>query len=249
MGRTIKFPVVIISGGRVKLKKGDLIAKIDSVERFDNGGVGVSSITEEGHLDFEKLDIGLQDIKEREHLIQILKNYYKNIRLSSVSDAKLLIKHEINLSDNIPTTCNPRPIPHSRRSAIDQQIQHFLESDCIEKSNSLYSAPIVPVVKKDGSIRMCIDYRKLNSKTIIANFPIPRSEDLLDDLKGCKYFSVIDLKSVYHHILIKEEDRPKTAFVTHDEKFHWKVMPFGLSGAAFSLSSAMSSVLKDLKNY
>ena len=70
---------------------------------------------------------------------------------------KLSIAHDINVNYNIPITCNPSLIPHSRRAAVDQQIQQLLDSGFIGKSNSLYSAPIVPVLKKDGSIKMCID--------------------------------------------------------------------------------------------
>ena len=154
------------------------------------------------------------------------------------------------MTDNIPTTCNPRLLPHSRRAAIDQQIQQLLDNDCIEKTNSPYSAPnSAGIEKKSGGIRLCVDYRKLNSKTIAAHFPIPRSEDLLDDLKGCKYFTVIDLKSAYHHITIKKSDRPKTAFMAPDDKYQWKVLPYGLTGGAFSLSAAMSTVIKDLKDF
>ena len=102
----------------------------------------------------------------------------------------------------------------------------------------------MPVRKKDGSIRMCIYYRTLNTKTLTNKFPISKSEDLFDDLKGCKYFSVIDLTSVCHHILMEEQNRYKTAFTTHDENYH----AFRVTGAAYSLSASMSQVV-DLKEF
>ena len=162
--------------------------------------------------------------------MSILKDYHNRVKEKPISEAKLPIQHEIKLTDDIPTSCAPRLIPHSRRVAVEKQIQTLLSSGCIEKSSSPYSAPIVPVLKKDGSVRLCVDYRKLNSKTINNKFPIAKSEDLFDNLKGYKYFSVIDLTSAYHHILVNEKDKHKTAFTTHDEKYQWIVMPFGLSG-------------------
>jgi len=100
-------------------------------------------------------------------------------------------------------------------------------------------------LKNDGSIRFCIDYRKLNAKTVNNKYPIARSEDLLDGLKNCKYFSVIDLRAAYHHTSMEEGDKPKTAFDSTQGKFQWVVMPFGLTGAAFTLSANLSEVLKD----
>eukprot|EP00795_Rhopilema_esculentum_P015820 gene15820-7130_t len=106
-------------------------------------------------------------------------------------------------------------------------------------------SPIVPVVKKDGTLRICIDYRQLNAKTIPTVYPIPRTDDVLDSLNGAKVFSVLDLKDAYHQIAIKEEDQHKTAFVVPWEKVKWKRMPFGLVGAPYTLSAAMSYALEE----
>ena len=248
--RTVKFPVINNSGFDLKLKKGMIMAEISEVEEFvEEGQVSVASL-EGKDFDFDDLDVGGElDSGEKRKLENILRNYHGKVKDFPISKAKLPNKHEIKLSDQIPTTCAPRLIPHSRRAAVEKQLKILLDSGCIEKSTSPYSAPIVPVRKKDGSIRMCIDYRKLNTKTLTNKFPISKSEDLFDDLKGCKYFSVIDLTSAYHHILMEEQDRYKTAFTTHDEKYQWIVMPFGLSGAAYSLSASMSQVLVDLKEF
>ena len=117
------------------------------------------------------------------------------------------------------------------------------------KSNSQYTAQIVPVRKKNGSVRMCVDYRGINSKTVKCNYPVSRLKDLFERVKGCKVFSVLDLKEAYYHVPLKLEDKHKTAFVVADRKFQWVRMPFGIHGASFSLTAAMFSVLEDCKEF
>ena len=247
--RTLRFPVINSSGSDLKLKKGKILAEIRKVEEaVDEGDFSIAASETEIEVNFEELDIGLEG-EERDRLKALLEDYHNKVKETPISEAKLPIQHEINLTDDIPTTCAPRLILHSRLAAVEKQIQALLSTGCIEKSSSPYSAPIVPVIKKDGSVRLCIDYRKLNTKTINNKFPIAKLEDLFDDLKGCECFSVIDLTSAYHHILVNEKDKHKTAFTTQDEKYQWIVMPFGLSGASFSLSSAMSKVLSDLSGF
>ena len=96
---------------------------------------------------------------------------------------------------------------------------------------------------------MCIDYSKLNKQTAPCNYPVARLEDLFEGVSGCDTFTVIDLRQAYYHILIKEEDRAKTAFVVSDRKFEWLRMSFGLHGASFSLAAAMVEVLSDCRSF
>ena len=163
--------------------------------------------------------------------------------------SKIQYEHEIKLRDDEPVAVHARRLPYSQRKEIDSQIEGLLEKGYIEKSNSQYAAQIVPVRKKDGSLRMCVDYRGINSKTVKCNYPVSRLEDLFERVKGCKVFSVLDLKEAYYHIPLKLEDRHKTAFVVADRKFQWVRMPFGLHGASFSLAAAMSSILGDCKEF
>ncbi|KAJ9512229.1 hypothetical protein QJQ45_012793 [Haematococcus lacustris] len=110
---------------------------------------------------------------------------------------------------------------------VKKQVAELLAKGLIEPSNSPYGAPILFVQKKDGSLRMSIDYRALNKLTVRDRYPLPRIDDLFDKLAGKRVFSSLDLQSGYHQIRITEEDVPKTAFLTPMGQFQFKVLCLG----------------------
>ncbi len=113
-------------------------------------------------------------------------------------------------------------------------------------STSPWASPIVPVIKKDGTLRFCVDYRKLNAATKKDSYPLPRIDELLETLKDAKYFCCLDLYSGYWQIKVAKQDREKTAFITHCGLFEFNVMPFGLTNAPATFQRYMDSVLEGL---
>ncbi|GJR78899.1 putative reverse transcriptase domain-containing protein [Tanacetum coccineum] len=124
---------------------------------------------------------------------------------------------------------------------LAEQLKELSDKGFIRPSSSPWGAPILFVKKKDGSFRMCIDYRELNKLTVKNRYPLPRINDLFDQLQGSSIYSKIDLRSCYHQLRVREEDIPKTAFRTRYGHYEFQVMPFGLTNAP--------AVFMDLMNH
>jgi hypothetical protein len=127
---------------------------------------------------------------------------------------------------------------------LRQQLKELSDKGFIRPSVSPYGAPILFVKKKDGTMRMCVDYRALNKQTIKNRYPLPRIDDLFDQFSGAKVFSKIDLRSGYHQIRIYEPDIPKTAFRTRYGHYEFTVLPFGLTNAPATFQKLMNDVLQ-----
>ena len=127
---------------------------------------------------------------------------------------------------------------------LKKQIEDLLEKKFIRPSTSPWGALVLLVKKKDGSSRLCVDYRQLNKLTIKNKYPLPRIDDLLDQLKGAGVFSKIDLRSGYHQILVKPEDVPKTAFRSRYGHYEYVVMPFGVTNAPAIFMDYMNRIFR-----
>ena len=122
----------------------------------------------------------------------------------------------------------------------------MLQAGIIEPSNSEWGAPFVIVKKKDGSLHLCVDFRRLNSVSESDAYPMPRIDDLIDLLGKDKYISILDLTRGYWQVPLAEDARHKTAFVTPSGLYHFNVMPFGLKGAPASFQRLMDNVIRGL---
>ena len=142
-----------------------------------------------------------------------------------------LVEMEIVTGDAHPRRCAPRRVPFALREEMARQIDHMQAAGVIQESTSPWASPVVMVRKKDGTHRFCIDYRQLNSITKADTYPLPRIDDLLDQLGQCRYFSTLDLASGYWQIRMSPTSREKTAFITPQGLYEFCVMPFGLTNA------------------
>ena len=129
---------------------------------------------------------------------------------------------------------------------LKRQLDQLLKDGKIKPSTSPYGAPVLFVKKKDGKLRMCIDYRALNSQTIQNRYALPRIDELFDRLHGAKVFSKLDLTSGYYQIAINPKDRYKTAFRTRYGHYEFNVMPFGLTNAPATFQTLMNDIFRDL---
>ena len=131
---------------------------------------------------------------------------------------------------------------------VEKQVTELLKLGLIEPSSSPYGAPVLFVGKKDGTLRMCIDYRALNKITVKNKYPLPRIDQLMDSLAGAKCFTSLDLQSGYHQIRITPEDVDKTAFRTPFGHYQFKVLSFGLTNAPATFQAAMNNMLRPYLN-
>ncbi|GJS23952.1 putative reverse transcriptase domain-containing protein [Tanacetum coccineum] len=143
-----------------------------------------------------------------------------------------------------PVARAPYRLAPSEMKELSEQLKELLEKGFIRPSSSPWGAPVLFVKKKDGSFRMCIDYRELNKLTVKNRYPLPRIDDLFDQLQGSSVYSKIDLRSGYHQLRIREEDIPITAFRTRYGHYEFQVMPFGLTNAPAVFMDLMNRVCK-----
>jgi hypothetical protein len=149
-----------------------------------------------------------------------------------------------------PISKRPYRMPPKELAELKNQLQELLDKGYIRPSSSPWGCPALFVKKKDGSLRMCVDYRPLNAVTIKNKYPHPRIDVLFDQLAGAKVFSKIDLRSGYHQIKIRPCDIPKTAFSTHYGLYEFLVMSFGLTNAPAYFMYLMNSVfMKELDKF
>ncbi|GJT36647.1 putative reverse transcriptase domain-containing protein [Tanacetum coccineum] len=142
------------------------------------------------------------------------------------------IKFRIDLIPGaMPVAKSPYQLAPSKMQELSEQLQELQDKGFIWPSHSPWGAPVLFFKKKDGSMLMCIDYRELNKLTVKNRYPLPRIDDLFDQLQGVRYFSKIDLRSGYQQLRVHEHNIPKTAFRTRYGHFEFTVMPFGLTNA------------------
>ena len=158
-----------------------------------------------------------------------------------------LVEHKIVTGDNPPVKQPPRRLAPHRRAMVEEEVDKMLAANLIEPADGPWASPVVLVKKKDGTMRFCVDYRKLNAVTRKDAYPLPRIDDSLDTLAGGQWFSTLDLVSGYWQVQMSEQDKEKTAFTTHKGLYQFKVMPFGLCNAPSTFERLMEIAMRGLQ--
>ena len=194
----------------------------------------------------ESIPANLTD-HEAKQLLTVLTQYAHIFATNSNDLGRTnILSHRIETT-GVPIRQGVRRVPLPQREEIRKLIKEMQEKDIIAPSKSPWASPIVLVPKKDGSTRLCVDYRRVNEITHKDAYPIPRVDDTLDTLAGSKWFSTLDLKSGYWQVEVDREHREKTAFCTHEGLFQFNVIPFGLCNAPATFQRLMDIILMGLQ--
>ena len=192
---------------------------------------------------------GVRDVKlgdelpeDQRRVLKDLVRRYPNVFTDMPRETDV-IQHQIRLTDDTPIRCKPYPLPYAMREELRNEVDTMLEMGVVRPSTSPYASPIVMVKKKDGSNRVCVDFRKLNKITEVDPEPMTTAEDLFRRLSGKKYLSKIDLTKGYWQIPVAPEDVHKTAFVTPDGQYEFTRMPFGMVNSGATLVRGLRKIL------
>ena len=183
---------------------------------------------------------------DKKSFCKLLADYHVAFSLEGERGETDMVQLHIDTGDAPPRRQAPRRMPFMVRREIEEQVQKMLAAGVIKKSHSPWASPVILVRKRNGDYRFCVDYRKLNEVTKKDTFPLPRIDDLLDQLAHSKYFSSLDLAAGYWQIQVAPDSQSKTAFVTHRGLFEFRVMPFGLTNAPAVFQRLVQEVLEGL---
>ena len=169
--------------------------------------------------------------------------------MSNLPGKTELVEHRIETGDAKSVRLPPYRLPHAYRGIVKKELEEMEKYGIIEKSSSDWSSPIVLVKKKDGTLRFCIDFHRLNSVSKTDAYPMPRVDDLLDQLGQARFVSMLDLTKRYWQVPVEKTAQAKTAFRTPFGLYQFRRMPYGLQGAPSTFQRMMDSLLVGMQDF
>lgn len=235
--------VLNLTHEKINVDKGQLVGKIETVQIATEQPASPSPLSVE-----KQIHVGHQlTAKQEAEFSELIKRFHDVFALTENDVGNTdVVQHTINTGNVKPIRTAPRRLPHCHQQEAESQLEWLLENKIVRPSSSPWSSPIVLVKKKNGAMRMCVDYRRLNAVTTKDTFPLPRMDETLDSLANCTIFSTLDLYSGYHQVSLAEEDVAKSAFSTHKGLYEYLRMPFGLCSAPATFQRLMSVVLNGM---
>ena len=257
-----RFPVRILnlSTEEMPIKKDTMLGKLEEVIKI-SPLVEKETLKSKPEFSKQKFKVSNVAIKREmpDHLTELFAKSSKNLNLDQKSRLQNLLydnsdlfasspsdlgkasvaEHKINTGDAKPIKQQARRSPRILAGKEEDIIHDQLKAGVIRESTSPWASPMVYVMKKDGSIRPCVDYRRLNDITLKDAYPLPKINDCLDNFGDAKFLSTLDLQSGYWQIAVAEEDKPKTAFITRSGLYEYNTMPFGLCNAPYTFKRCM----------
>ena len=186
--------------------------------------------------------------EQKKQLFALIKDYRHCFANSTAEMGRTeLITHTINTGDSQPIRSNCYRYSFEERNELKSKINELMEEGILEPSSSPWASPAVFARKKDGTLRLCVDYRKLNAVTKKDVYPLPRIDDSLDRLANTKFFTSLDLFSGYHQVAMNDEDKEKTAVITPDGLYQYNVLPFGLCNAPATFQRLVDRLFHRMK--
>jgi hypothetical protein len=189
----------------------------------------------------------LENISAPAPVLKLLQQYSELFQPPTSLPPSRFYDHSIPLVEGArPVSIRPYRFSTAMKDEIESQVQEMLSNGVIQHNNSAFSSPMLLVKKKDQSWRFCVDYRHLNALTLKSKYPVPVIDELLDELYGASWFSILDLRVEFHQILLKEGEEYNTVFQTHVGHYEFRVMAFGLTGAPGTFQRAMNNTMSPL---
>jgi predicted aspartyl protease len=216
---------------------------------YKHGDAKISKLNDEPESEICKIDCIVEEDVDLSHIND--ENVKHNVKqmieaYTPTNEKQVDMKARIILNDDTPVAQCARRLAHVEKEIVNKQIAEWLDDGIIRQSTSDYASPVVLVKKKDKSSRLCIDYRKLNSKVVKIRYPLPFIDDQLDKLKAASLFTTLDLKNGFFHVSIEDGDCKFTSFVVPGGQYEFTKLPFGLCNSPAYFQKYINSVFKSL---